>query len=60
MTYPPLKEAMHEAGFEGIRMDITRRQNMVAQYIVMRPILDLCERSTQKMGARVSRQWWEK
>ena len=58
-TYPPLKEAMREAGLEGIRKAITRRQNTVAQYIATRPILDLCERATQRLGARVSRQWWE-
>ena len=56
---PPLKEAMREAGFEGIRQPITRRQNTVAQYIAMRTILDLCERATQRLGARVSRRWWE-
>ena len=32
--YPPLREAMKEAGFEEIRKAITRRQNTVAQYIV--------------------------
>ena len=58
-TYPPLKEAMREAGFEGIRKAITRRQNTVAQYIATRPILDLCERGTQRLVARVSRQWWK-
>ena len=30
-TYPPLKEAMREAGFEGMRKAVTRRQNTVAQ-----------------------------
>ena len=30
-TYPPLKEAMREAGFEEILKAITRRQNTVAQ-----------------------------
>ena len=45
-TYPPLKEAMREAGLEGIWKAITRRQNTVAQYIVTRPIMDLCERAT--------------
>ena len=49
-TYPPLKEAMREAGFEGIRKAVTRKQNMVAQYIVTRPIMDLCERATQRAG----------
>ena len=41
--YPSLEEAMVEAGFEGIRTYITRRQNTVAHYIVPQPILDLCE-----------------
>ena len=57
--YPPLEKAMAEAGFEWIRKYITRRQNTVAQYIATRPILDLCERSTRRPGARVSRRWWE-
>ena len=50
---------MGEAGFEGIRKSITRRQNTVAQYIAMRPILELCERDTRRPGSRVSRRWWE-
>ena len=47
-NYPPLKEAIREAGFEGIRKAVTRRQNTVAQYIATRPILDLCERAMQR------------
>ena len=50
---------MREAGFEGIRKAITKRQNMVVQYIATRPILDLYERSTQRLGAWVSWRWWE-
>ena len=53
-TYPTLEEAMGEAGSEGVRKSVTRRQNMVAQYIATRPILDLCERSNRLPGARVS------
>ena len=53
-AYPSLAEAMGEAGFKGIRKSVTRRQNMVAQYIATRPILDLYERSAWRMGARVS------
>ena len=49
--YPPLLEAIVEAGFEGIRNLVTRRQNTVAQYIVTQPILDLCERATRRTGA---------
>ena len=50
---------MVEAGFKGIGTYITRRPNTVAQYIETQPILDLCERSAQRPGARVSRRRWE-
>ena len=50
---------MGGAGFEGIKNSNKRRQNTVAQYIATQPILDLCERSTQRLGARVSLQWWK-
>ena len=32
---------------------------MFAQYIATRPILDLCQRSARRPGARVSWRWWE-
>ena len=32
---------------------------MVTQYIMTRRILDLCERSAQRPGSRVSRRWLE-
>ena len=56
--YPPLEEVMGESGLEGIRKSFTGRQNTVAQYIATQPILDLCERSTQRPGARLSQRWW--
>ena len=57
-AYPPLEEEMGEADFEGVRKSVTRRQKTAAQYIVTPPILDLCERSIQRPGSRVSRRWW--
>ena len=57
--YPSMEESLGEAGLEGIRKSITRRQNKAAQYIVTRPILDLCERATRRPGARVFWRWWE-
>ena len=51
---------MVEAGFKGIITYVTRSQNTVAQYIVQQPILDLCEKSSQRPGVWVSRWWWEK
>ena len=56
--YLPLAEAMGEAGIEGIWKSITRRQNMVAQYIATQTIMDLCEGATQWPGARVSWRLW--
>ena len=56
---PAIVKAMGEVGFEGIRKSFTRRQNTVAQYIVTRPILDVCDQSTRRPGERVSRQWWD-
>ena len=53
-SYPPLKEALRKAGLDWIRKYITMRQNTVVQYIATRPILDLYERATQRLGARVS------
>ena len=57
--YNPLAAAMEEAGFEYIRVYITRRQNTVAQYIATLLILDLCKRSIRRLGAWVSRRWWD-
>ena len=48
--YPSLVGAMKEVGFTEIRKSITNRQNTVAQYIVTRPILDLCEQTTPRGG----------
>ena len=56
--YYPLAAAMEEEGFEEIGFYITRRQNMVAHYIVTRQILDLCERSIRRPGAWLSWRWW--
>ena len=49
---------MKEAGFKDIRTSINNRQNTVAQYIAMQPLLDLCEGTNQIGGAMVSRRWW--
>ena len=38
---------------------ILKRQNAEAQYILKRPILDLCKEMVQKSGGWVARRWWE-
>ena len=50
---------MREVRFEGIIKAVTRRQNTVVQYITTRPILNLCDQAMQRVGARVSRRWWD-
>ena len=43
----------------GGRTSITRRQNTVAQFITTRPLLDLCEGTTQRGEERVTMRWWD-
>ena len=52
--YPPLETVMEEAGFEEMGAYFLKRQNTVAQYINMRPILDLCEETVQRSGVWVA------
>ena len=52
--YSRLAEEMGKAGLKGIIKLVTMRQNMVAQYIATQPIMDLCEKATRRLGARVS------
>ena len=56
--YPSLEGAMREAGLTEIRKSIASRQNTVAQYILTRPLLDLCEGARAREGARVPMRWW--
>ena len=46
-------------GLEEIGVYIARRQNMVAQYISTRNIIDLCLEAERNPGMRLSRRWWE-
>ena len=50
---------MKEVGVVRIKTSILRRQNTDAQFIATRPILDLCEVTERRPGARVPRRWWE-
>ena len=54
--YPPLETVMQDEGFEDIGEYVLKRQNTVAQYIVTRPILDLCEETVRIPGAWVSKR----
>ena len=62
-VYTPLAEAMEEAmveaGLQEVETYIACRQNTVAQYIVTRPIMDLCLEEEQRPGTMVSQWWWD-
>ena len=49
---------MREAGLTDISKSIANRQNTVAQYIVTRPLMDLCEGGRAREGVRVPMRWW--
>ena len=59
MVHPSLVGDFKEAGVVRVRTSILRRQNTVAQFIAMRPILGLCEVAERWRGTRVPRRWWE-
>ena len=50
---------MAEAGLQEVETYVYLRQNTVAQYIVTRPIMELCLAGKQKTGPRVKIRWWE-
>ena len=50
---------MELAGFLTMEEYIRRLQNMVAQYIDTRSLLDLCEGLDRAPGARVGMPWWK-
>ena len=50
---------MKEAGLTDVHTSINRRQNMVAQYIATRTLLDLCEGATKREGAKGTLRWWD-
>ena len=49
-VYPPIGAALEMVGLEEIGVYIARCQNMVAQYIATRPIMDLCLAAERNPG----------
>ena len=52
---PLLGAVMQEAWFEDMEEYVLKRQNMVAQYIAMRPIMDLCKETVWMPGTWVGK-----
>ena len=55
-VYPPIGAALEMVRLEEIGVYIACRQNMVAQYIATRPIMELCLAVDQNPVMRLSRQ----
>ena len=55
--YTSAVTAREEVGFQTMAQYIRRSQNMVAQYIAMRSLLDLCEGSEMAPGVQVRMRW---
>ena len=50
---------MAEAGLQEVKTYVSCHQITVAQFIVTRPIIDLCLVVVWRTGSRVSNWWWE-
>ena len=57
-TYPPLEEAMAEAGIREVETYIDHCQNTFTLYIKTSPIIGLCVAEVRHPGVRVSKRWW--
>ena len=53
-----LEEVIQEAVFEDMETYISRRNNIVAQFIATRSILDVCLGMDRHPGVRVAKWWW--
>ena len=57
--YRHLEDAIAEAGLQEMETYVSGRQNIVAQYIATRPIMDLCLEAKRRPGPRVEMRWRE-
>ena len=57
-TYPPLEDAMSEAGLQEVDTYVSLFQNTVSQFIVTRLIMNLHLVAQRRPGPRVSKRWW--
>ena len=50
---------MMDAGLQEVETYVYRHQNIVAQYIATRTIMELCLAAKRSPEPMVSTQWWE-
>ena len=56
-VYPPLAEEMEEALLQEVETYASHHQNIVAQLITTRPIMDLCLAAEKRIGSWVTKLW---
>ena len=59
-VYPPLEDAMTEAGLQEVETYVSCRQNTLSQFIVTRTIMELCLAMAQRPGSRMAKWCWYK
>ena len=57
--YPPIEDALEQAGLWPMREYIRRRQASITEWIANRPIYELCQEATPASGASRMLRWWE-
>ena len=50
---------MRDTSLQEMETYVSRRQNTLSQYILTRPIVDLCMVAKRSTGTRVAMRWWE-
>ena len=50
---------MVELGLQEVETYIFRRQNTITQFIMTRPIMNLCLAAEQRPRQRISNRWWD-
>ena len=58
-VYTLLAEDMEEAGLQELETYVYHRQITDAQFIVNRPIMDLCLAAKRHQGSWVEKRWWK-
>ena len=56
-VYPSMAEAMEEAVLQEVETYVSLHQNTFTQFIITRPIMDLCLAAEMRRGSRVA-TWW--
>ena len=58
-VYSPIGVVLATVLLDDIRVYIARLQNTVTQYIMTRPIMELCLAAERRPVIRLLRRWWE-